>query len=62
VQDGVKQPGPAPRFSRTRCEIGSPPSTRGADSEAVLAAWGFAASEIGDLVARGIVGTPPAKA
>ncbi|MDX2205352.1 MAG: CaiB/BaiF CoA-transferase family protein [Hyphomicrobiaceae bacterium] len=61
TRDGVKQPGPAPRFSRTRCEVGAPPSARGADSEAVLAAWGFSAAEIADLSARGIVGAAPVK-
>ena len=34
---GVLQPGPAPRFSRTKAEMGPPGRPRGADSEAVLA-------------------------
>ena len=42
-RDGVLQPGPAPRYSRTRCEMGAPGRGRGADSEAVLGDWGFAA-------------------
>ncbi len=61
TRDEVKQPGPAPRFSRTQCEIGAPPSLRGTDSEAVLAAWGFGAGEISDYVKRGIVGAAPVK-
>ena len=58
TRDGVKQPAPAPRFSRTQCELGSPPRPRGADSEAVLSGWGFSGEEINDLVAKGIVGVP----
>ena len=56
TRDGVKQPGPAPRFSRTKPEMGSPPSARGADSREVLAGWGFPAAEIDRLMAAGIVG------
>ena len=56
TRDGVKQPGPAPRFSRTKPEMGSTPSPRGADSREVLASWGFPAAEIDRLFAGGIVG------
>src|SRR6516165_8121369 len=31
TRDGVLQPAPAPRFSRSKAELGSPPSRRGAD-------------------------------
>jgi len=55
-RDGVLQPGPAPRFSRTRSEIGSPPRARGTDSEAVLKDWGFAPAEIAELTKAGVVG------
>jgi alpha-methylacyl-CoA racemase len=44
--DGVIQPAPAPRFSRTVPEIQKPPSAPGADTEAVLADWGFSSDEI----------------
>jgi len=44
--EGVLQPAPAPRFSRTKCEIRKPPSAPGADTEQVLSAWGFSAGEI----------------
>ncbi|GAA3523983.1 alpha-methylacyl-CoA racemase [Amycolatopsis ultiminotia] len=37
--DGVLQPAPAPRFSRTPPEIPSPPPVAGADTEAVLTGW-----------------------
>ena len=56
-RDGVVQPGPAPRFSRTVSEMGSPPRPRGADSEAVLRDWGFAAGEIEGWKKAGTIGT-----
>ena len=59
-RDGVVQPAPAPRFSRTASEIGAPPRPRGADSEAVLRDWGFAASEIDALRSAGTIGTAKA--
>jgi alpha-methylacyl-CoA racemase len=55
-RDGVLQPAPAPRFSRTAPELGSAPRPRGADSEAVLADWGFAPAEIAELNRAGVVG------
>ena len=55
-RDEVLQPGPAPRFSRTKGEIGAPPRPLGADTDAVLRDWGFAEAEIGELKAAGIVG------
>jgi alpha-methylacyl-CoA racemase len=59
-RDGVVQPGPAPRFSRTRPEMGRAPEGRGAGSEAVLKDWGFAAAEIADLATAGVVGAAKA--
>ena len=53
--DGIDQPAPAPRFSRTAPEIQGPAPVPGQDSEAVLADWGFAADEIAALVAAGAV-------
>ncbi|QZY29045.1 CaiB/BaiF CoA transferase family protein [Nocardioides coralli] len=38
--DGLTQPAPAPRFSRTRATLGRPPATAGADSREALTAWG----------------------
>ena len=49
---GVTQPAPAPRFSRTPSAIQKPPSAHGADTEAVLAEWGFSADVIGELKAK----------
>ena len=62
TRDGVKQPNPAPRFSRSTCTLGSSPRPRGADSEAVLADWGFAAEEIAGLLADGVIGAATAGA
>jgi len=60
-RDGVLQPGPAPRFSRTACETGLPPRPRGADSEAVLRDWGFGKAEIDALARSSVIGVENAK-
>ena len=42
-RDGMAQPAPAPRFSRTTPSLGSPPSPEaGTDTREALAAWGIA--------------------
>jgi alpha-methylacyl-CoA racemase len=46
---GVKQPGPAPRFSRTPPEISSPPSHAGQHTDEALSAWGLSADEVAKL-------------
>jgi alpha-methylacyl-CoA racemase len=53
--DGVIQPGPAPRFSRTKAEIQGPPAKPGQHSDAILADWGFTPEEIAKLRAVGAV-------
>jgi alpha-methylacyl-CoA racemase len=58
--DGVTAPMPAPRFSRTTAEVGGFAHPPGADTETVLANFGFSAAEIKDLSARGVVGRPTA--
>lgn len=45
--DGVTQPSPAPRFSRTPGEIQCPPQAP--DNEAMLAEWGFSEADIASL-------------
>ena len=55
-RDGVLQPGPAPRYSRTQCEMGPPGRPRGVDSEGVLKDWGYAPAEIAELKQAGVVG------
>jgi len=47
--EGVQQPAPAPRFSRTPGSIQSGPALAGEHSEQVLADWGFDAEEIATL-------------
>jgi alpha-methylacyl-CoA racemase len=54
-RDGVTQPAPAPRFSRTPAEIGAGPSSPGQDSAAVLADWGWSAASVDALRRAGIV-------
>ena len=51
-KDGLVQPRPAPRFSRTHPSLTSPPSPEaGSDTRAALAAWGIA--DVDDLIERG---------
>ena len=47
--DGVMQPAPAPRFSRTKPNIKNPPPEPGQDTEAVLIEFGFTTKEIDAL-------------
>ncbi len=47
--DGVVQPAPAPRFSRTAPQAGAAASPPGADSAAILADWGWVDGEIDAL-------------
>ena len=49
--DGIVQPGPAPRFSRTRSEIRSAPGTAPAASREALREWGLSATEIDEILA-----------
>ena len=44
--DGLVQPAPAPRFSRTPTHVQSPPTVIGAHSEAVLRDWGLSPAAI----------------
>ncbi|TML63842.1 MAG: CoA transferase [Actinobacteria bacterium] len=55
-KDGILQPAPAPRFSRTPPEISRPAPAPGADTDEVLGAWGLDATEIGKLREAGAVG------
>ena len=54
-RDGVLQPSPAPRFSRTPEAIRGPARSAGADSEAVLKAAGYSETDIAALIAQGVV-------
>ena len=56
-RDGVLQPGPAPRFSRTACGDGPAGAGRAAPTaRPILKDWGFAAAEIAELKKAGVVG------
>ncbi len=57
-RDGVVQPAPGPRFSRTPPEIAGSPKAAGTDSEAVLKAAGYSPSEIAAFIEAGVVSTP----
>ena len=54
--DGVTQPAPAPRFSRTRPQVRHPARAPGQDTRAVLAELGVAAEEVDALAAAGAIG------
>ncbi len=56
--EGVLQPAPAPRFSRTPCGVPRAPRPPGADTERVLAELGIGAEEIRRLKADGVVAGP----
>jgi len=56
TRDGVLQPAPAPRFSRTVPQMGAPPRPVGADTDAVLSSTGFSDTEIAELTKAGVVG------
>ena len=53
--EGVPQPAPTPRFSRTVPEIRKPASAPGADTEDVLSDWGFSGEEIKTLKGAGAI-------
>lgn len=54
--EGVTQPGPAPRFSRTPIHVERGPSYPGDSTDAILARLGFSRVEIGKLRESGVVG------
>jgi alpha-methylacyl-CoA racemase len=52
-RDGVVQPAPSPRFSRTAASLGRPPARTGQDSRAALAGWGI--RDVDSLIADAVV-------
>ena len=52
---GMRQPAPAPRFSRTVPAVERPPAHAGQHTREVLADWGIAADRVDALVASGAV-------
>jgi alpha-methylacyl-CoA racemase len=53
--DGVTQPAPAPRFSRTTPVVQGPPPAAGQHTDAILKDWGFAPGEVDALKAAGAI-------
>jgi alpha-methylacyl-CoA racemase len=51
-KDGMVQPQPAPRFSRTEASLGLPPPATGEHTRAALAAWGI--PDVDGLIERGV--------
>ncbi|KRB84046.1 CaiB/BaiF CoA transferase family protein [Noviherbaspirillum sp. Root189] len=54
--DGVTQPAPAPRFSRTTPDRPSAPTRPGSDGDAILHDWGFERLAIDELKEKGVFG------
>ncbi len=54
--DGVMQPAPAPRFSRTPSAIQRPPAAPGEHTEAALRDWGFSSADVEKLRQSGAIG------
>ena len=53
--NGVTQPAPAPRFSRTPAALGEPPASPGQHSAAILADWGWSEAELSALAQAGVI-------
>jgi len=53
--DGVIQPAPAPRFSRTAPEVSASAAAAGQHSEQILRAWGFSDDHIAELRSEGVI-------
>jgi alpha-methylacyl-CoA racemase len=53
--DGVTQPAPAPRFSRTGAVIKNPPPAPGEPDDGALKDWGFGSGEVEALRATGVL-------
>ena len=50
---GIRQPAPAPRFSRTVAQLDQPPARQGEHTREVLIAWGLSPQRVDDLIAGG---------
>ena len=53
--EGVTQPAPAPRFSRTQGKIQSSASLIGENSEEILEKWGFTNAQINSMRDNNII-------
>jgi len=56
TQDGIVQPAPAPRFSRTSAALGRTPPRPGEHTPELLAELGYSAEEVAAWRATGVVG------
>jgi alpha-methylacyl-CoA racemase len=54
--DGIVQPGPVPRFSRTPAVVSRPAPLPGSDTDEALADWGIEAARIKTLRDLGAIG------
>lgn len=54
--DGVTQPAPAPRFSRTSPELGGPPAAPGQHGADILSDWGWPQETVAALRERQVIG------
>jgi alpha-methylacyl-CoA racemase len=54
---GVRQPAPAPRFSRTSAVVAGPPPAPGEHTDAALTDWGFSPRELVELHRSGAIGS-----
>lgn len=59
--EGVVQPAPAPRFSRTPSRIHRPPAEPGEHTRIALKDWGFSEAELERLQGEGVIGRQRAK-
>ncbi|WP_334143864.1 CaiB/BaiF CoA transferase family protein [Rhabdothermincola sp.] len=55
TRNGVVQPAPAPRFSRTPAEIQRPPAFPGQHTDEALVEWGFAPDRVAELRQAGAI-------
>jgi len=53
--EGVVQPGPAPKFSRTKVEVQGPPPTSGQHTDQILSEFGFSGADIAALKSSGAI-------
>jgi alpha-methylacyl-CoA racemase len=53
--DGVIQPAPAPRYSRTPAQVQRPPAIRGEQAESILREWGFGEEQIAVLKSNSVI-------
>jgi alpha-methylacyl-CoA racemase len=57
--DGIVQPAPAPRFSRTPSAAPRPPASAGTGAASALAEWNVPAERVSALCAAGVLRVGP---